>query len=148
MGNEQTKIILYPSNFLIVDEDIRNILSEKYKKIFDDKKYSKCEIIINEGKIIMNVDNAQNKNPLLLIGHLDSSDIFIAEMLLNFKDPNEKGKVFSQFNTINYNKNLKINLYHRQSGPKFNLPKKTFDIINIKRENNLNDSLENEDTKK
>ena len=82
--------IKYPNNFEIVDENIYNNLVEGTSL---KTKYLDNEIIFNNNKIIIKINNPQDKNNnnkfIILIGNLkydNYSHIFICEYLLEFSD--------------------------------------------------------------
>ena len=93
------KIVIYPTNFEIVDEFIFNELNKRFDN-FSEKNYLKCEVIINEEKIIINYDKSNNKQKIssfLLIGESNNDSLFNLKYLINFCEENNRKEVFEDF---------------------------------------------------
>jgi hypothetical protein len=79
--------VKYPSIFEIVDENIyKDLLNRNGNKM--ENEYSKTNIIINDGNIIIKCDEIHKKektNLIILIGYLERDKSFHLTFLLNFK---------------------------------------------------------------
>ena len=98
--NYNNNQVNYPIGFEIVDEFVYNELKNRYND-FSENNYLKCEIIINEGKIIIKYNNNKYNEKSyfqLLIVSLDNnySMIFIL-YLINFTEENNRKEFFELF---------------------------------------------------
>ena len=103
------KLIIYPANFEIVDEFIFKELNKRFDN-FSENNYLKCEVIINEEKIIINYDkgnNKQNNSSTLLIGESNNDLLFNFKYLINFCEEKNRKEVFGDFLKNSYNSIMK-----------------------------------------
>lgn len=142
--SDYSKTILYPKNFIIVNESVYNDLINRKNKNLINKKNSNHEIIINDKKIILNFNNKEDD--LLIIGSLSNNNIFISELLLKFKDKTEKKELFNKFMNTPY----ETNIYSNANQFKLkNITNKKFQLIDLikkkgKRDNDNNKLDEND----
>ena len=93
------KIVIYPTNFEIIDEFIFNELKKRFDN-FSEDNYLKCEVIVNEEKIIINYDKSNNNRNIsttLLIGESNNDLLFNLKYLINFSEENNRKEVFEDF---------------------------------------------------
>ena len=121
-NNNKNINLVYPNNFEIVDENIYNYFSKRkgiQLKAFNNKI---DEIIINNGEIIMNIINLKeirtninidinedyniddNKNELLLIGHLNNNFKYkyICDALIKKQDEKNWNTLISALKAMKY----------------------------------------------
>ena len=99
--------ILYPTNFEIVDEFIFNGLKNRYGNI-SEKNYLKCDVIINEGKIIIkDIKSKIEENNCLLIEEGEDDMILNLKYLINFSEENNRQELFESFIKNNYTTTMK-----------------------------------------
>ena len=94
----------YPSNFAIIDEYVYKDLIKRFGTL-NKNNYLNCEIIINEGKIIIKCDSnekEENNYYVLLIGNLGKDNIFELLYLINFIEEKNRQEFFESFLENNF----------------------------------------------
>ena len=112
ISNEHVRgaYVKYPSIFEIVDENIYNDLVDRIgNKMNND--YSKTNIIINDGNIIIKCDEIHKKektNLIMLIGNLEQNKLFHLTSLLNFYGEEQRNSFYNSFQKYNKQKCLEL----------------------------------------
>ena len=116
------KIVAYPTDFEIVDEFVFNELNRRFNT-FSEKNYLKCEIIVNEGNIIINYEkshNNRNASSSLLIGEANNDSFFNLKYFINFFEEKNRKEIFGDFLKNSYeNINKKYETYFIHVNPNF-----------------------------
>ena len=120
--NNNTSEITYWKNFELINEELKNLLSNSVIHNYNFTEASYAQVLINEGKIILDLSNDENNedNYALEIGIIRNNDmIFNDEYIFQYNNEDSKKKHLNYFandiytfqkENLDFDINLKCNL--------------------------------------